>query len=262
MHPFLNIAVNAATRASNIIVNAMNNMGRISLTEKTPNDFVTDVDRLVERDIIQSIQRVYPNHTILAEESGKISPPKRSDVTWIIDPIDGTFNFVHGFGHFAISIAVEQKGMIEHGVIYDPVRQELFTASKGRGAQLNGKRMRVSSCPSFSRAFLSTGFPPNLLEEDMIKHLQTFSEFRKTCADIRCTGSAALDMAYVAAGRLDAYWENPIKIWDIAAGIVLVQEAGGFVTDYMGRKDYFQHGEVVAGSPKIHSEVVKRLRSI
>lgn len=261
MHPFVNIATKAATKAGNLIIRSLNNMGSISVSEKGKNDFVTDIDKLVERDLIQSIQKIYPNHNIWGEESGKMTAKNKSDVTWIIDPIDGTTNFIHDFPNFAISIGIKEKGTIQHGVIFDPVKQELFTASRGEGAQLNGKRIRVSRCLSFKRALISTGFPPGLTDVEVEQHFKIFRELIQNCSDIRCIGSSALDLAYVACGRLEGYVEKAIKAWDIAAGVILVQEAGGFISDYSGGGDYLEKGEIVAAPPKVHSHILNLLRN-
>lgn len=256
MHPFINIAITAARHAGNIIVRAINNPMSISVSEKELNEFVTDIDVAVERDIIQTIQKSYPNHAILGEESGKILPQQKSDILWIIDPIDGTTNFSRGLPHFAISIAVENKGIIEHGVIYDPFKQELFVASIGRGAQLNDKRIRVSKCANMSKALIGTEFPPSLKGENREQHLKVFAQTTNSCADVRSMGSAALDLAYVACGRLDGLFIPSLKIWDIAAGIIMVTEAGGFATMYDGSKNYLKESSIVAGTPKIHGELL------
>ena len=255
MHPLINIAIRAARRAGDIINQALPRLDRLVISEKGVNDFVTDIDQKAEMAIIDTIRQVYPNHGIIAEESGE---QKGKECTWIIDPLDGTTNFMHGFPHFSVSIAVRCKDVLEHAVIYDPNRSELFTASRGSGAQLNNRRIRVSPKKPFSQALLGTGFPfknKALLTE----YLAHFEKLFEQCAGIRRCGSAALDLAYVAAGRLDGFWEYGLKPWDIAAGTLLVKEAGGLVSDFNGGETYLTTGNIVAASPKLLKGLIQEL---
>lgn len=250
--PIVNIAVKAARAAGNIIVRAQDRLDTIQVSQKKPNDYVTDIDQQAEQEIIKVIRKAHPNHSILGEEGGH-SPGSNDDYTWIIDPIDGTRNFIHGFPHFAVSIAIQRKGKIEHGVIYDPVRQELFSASKGKGARLNEHRIRVSKCSKLEESLLGTGFPYDQ-EDTYVKTLQTLLPI---CGDIRHAGAATLDLAYVAAGRLDGFWQSDLKLWDIAAGILMIKEAGGLVCDIDGSDNCLKTGNVVAGNPKILKLLLK-----
>jgi myo-inositol-1(or 4)-monophosphatase len=255
MHPLLNIAITAARNAGNLVLRFSNRVDTIKKFEKMPNDFVTEVDQLVEQEIIQYIRHFYPHHGILAEESGQA---KGDEYVWIIDPIDGTTNFIHGFPHFAISIALQCRGRLEHGVIYDPVKQELFYATRGAGAFLNDHRIRVSQQKEIKGALMGTGFPfchQELLES----YLKSFKAVSLKAAGIRRTGSAALDLAYVAAGRLDGFWELKLSPWDIAAGAVLIREAGGFISDFTGAEKFLETGNVVAGTPKVFKELLPLL---
>lgn len=260
MHPMLNIAINAARQASKIILRYMDQMDKVTIAQKSLNDFVTQVDKLSEEIIIAEIQKAYPKHSILAEESGETNPG--SDFIWIIDPLDGTRNFMRGFPHFAISIAVMKKNQIEMGVVYDPIRQELFTATRGQGAYLNSRRIRVSDTKKMAAALIGTGFPfRDKNKNDLKIYLNKFENVLLACSDIRRAGSAALDLAYVASGRLDGYWESDLKIWDVAAGSLMIKEAGGSVTDFQGGDKYLE-GNVVAGNMKIHRELLALLSPI
>ncbi len=247
MHPLLTIAVRAARSAGNIILRASTRLDLVKKIEKQPNDFVTDIDQLAEREIIQHIRYLYPHHGILAEEGGYI---RGDDYVWIIDPIDGTTNFLHGFPHFSVSIAVQYKGRIEHGVIYDPVRQELFTATRGSGAFLNDHRIRVSPQRQLAGSLIGTGFP--FRHHELLDiYLETFKKISVEVAGIRRAGSAALDLAYVACARLDGFWEFKLSPWDIAAGAILIREAGGLISDFNGAETFLESGNVVAGTPKV-----------
>ncbi len=260
MHPIVNIAVRAARRAGNLIANAVEQVDRLDITEKASNDFVTEVDRQAEEAIIGIIHEAYPNHGILGEEGGEIAGKKEGvDYQWIIDPLDGTTNFLHGFPQFAVSIGVRHKGRLEHAVIYDPMRQELFTASRGGGAQLNDRRLRVTSCKGLEGALLGTGFPFKQ-QQHLDAYLATFKALFPMTAGIRRPGSAALDLAYVAAGRLDGFWEIGLSPWDMAAGTLLVQEAGGLVSDFSGGDNYLETGNVVAGNPKVFKAILQKIR--
>lgn len=252
MHPMLNIAVRAARSAGNVIVRSLQHVEHIEITKKGRNDFVSDVDRLAEQEIINVIHKAYPDHAILAEESGQRGD---SDTVWVIDPLDGTTNFLHAFPHYCVSIAIMVRGKIEHGVIYDPLRDELFTATRGAGAQLNDRRIRVAKRKDLNNALLATGFPFKY-PQHVQPYLATFNVLFVQVADIRRAGSAALDLAYVAAGRLDGYWEIGLQKWDLAAGVLLVEEAGGVVSDFTGNDDYFEPGNVVAGNITTHKAML------
>lgn len=255
--PLLNIAIQAARAAGNIIIRAMDRLDKVKITEKSPNDYVTEIDQAAEREIISIIKKAYPKHGILAEESGET---KGKDYIWIIDPIDGTRNFIHGFPHFAVSIAISHKDRIEHGVIYDPVRQELFTASRGKGAQLNDRKIRVSSCAKLENALLGTGFCYRHTQDYKDAYLNALNELLPICSDIRRAGAATLDLAYVACGRFEGFWELKLSKWDIAAGALLIKEAGGLVCDIDGGDNYLESGNIVAGNPKILKLLLKTLR--
>lgn len=248
--PIVNIAVSAARAAGNIIIRAQDRLDTVKVSQKQPNDYVTDIDQQVEQEIIKIIRKAHPNHSILGEESGE-STGSNDEYTWIIDPIDGTRNFIHGFPQFAVSIGIKRKGKIEHGVIYDPIRQELFSASKGKGARLNEHRIRVSKCSKLEETLLGTGFSCSRSEEEIQAYTHALQSLMPMCGDIRRAGSATLDLAYVAAGRLDGFWELGLKIWDLAAGTLLIKEAGGLVCDIDGSDNFLQSGNVVAGNPKI-----------
>ena len=246
-HPLLNIAVRAARQAGNVIARNIDRFDAFTVSEKATNDFVTDIDRVAERRIIDTIRRSHPDHAFLAEESGAHG---RSDFEWIIDPLDGTANFIHGFPHLSVSIGVRHRGRIEHGVVFDPLRQELFTASRGSGAQLNERRIRVASKSSLNGALLGGGFVSREIDR-LETHLATLNALMSGSAQVRHSGSGALDLAYVAAGRLDGFWELGLSPWDIAAGVLLVQEAGGIVTEPSGGDDYLRSGDVAAANPKM-----------
>lgn len=252
--PIINIAVEAARAAGNIIIRAMDRLESIKIAEKKPNDFVTEVDQRAEQEIINIIRKAYPSHGILAEESGE---HQGNDYQWIIDPIDGTRNFIHGFPHFAVSIAVAFKNKIEHGVIYDPVRQELFIASRGKGAQLNDRRIRVGQRKQLEECLLGTGFAYRHIDRHNTVPGKVLQSVLPVCADIRRAGAATLDLAYVACGRLDGFWEFGLQIWDIAAGILLVKEAGGIVCDFDGGEDYLKTGNVIAANSTIIRQFLK-----
>lgn len=255
MQPLLNIAVRAARRAGEVIVRGMNRLHRLEVREKGQNDFVTEIDVAAERDIIETIHRHYPNHAILGEESG---PSGASEFVWIIDPLDGTTNFLHGFPQFAVSIGVQRRGRMEHGVVYDPLRQELFTSSRGEGAHLDGRRIRVSNLIGLERSLIGTGFPYRSSLPWMDAYLAMLKAVMQTTAGVRRPGAAALDLAYVAAGRLDAFWEIGLQPWDTAAGTLLVTEAGGLVSALDGG-EYQLGTDILAGSPKVHAPLLELL---
>ncbi len=252
MHPQLNIAVKAARRAGALISRAALDVDRLTVTKKGPADFVSEVDRMVENAIIGVLREAYPDHAFLGEEGGAVG---ESEFQWIIDPIDGTTNFLHGFPMYCTSIALVHKGVITQAVIYDPVRNDLFTASRGSGAFLNERRIRVSSQTRMEDALIGSGFPFSSMEHQE-RYLRMFAEVMRKSAGIRRPGSAALDLAYVAAGRYDGFWELGLKPWDMAAGALLIQEAGGLVSDLEGEDRFLQTGHVVAGNPKIFAQLL------
>lgn len=258
-HPMLNIAIRAARKAGTLIIKSYTNPDSIKVNVKSENDFATNIDRAAEALIVETIKRSYPEHTIIAEESG-LAAGKDSDVQWIIDPIDGTTNFIKGLPHFAVSIAVRIKDRTEVGVVYDPMRNELFTAVRGQGAQLNGYRIRVTNAKDLEGAVVATGFP--------FKHKQScdcyFNILQKLftkCGDFRRSGSAALDLSYVACGRVDGFFEMGLKPWDIAAGELILREAGGVMTDFVGGHNYLVSGNTVAGNPKVLKDLVTMMQS-
>ncbi len=257
MHPIINIAENAARSAGSIILKASERMDKVKIFEKGPHDYTTSIDQLAEETIIEIIHTAYPNHTILAEESGT-STHSNEESVWIIDPIDGTTNFIHGIPHYAVSIAYQYRGKIEHGVIYDPIRDELFSASRGRGAKLNNTRLRVSKSEYLEHALIGTGFPVKYVE-DHASYLNIFNNIFLKTPTIRRAGSAALDLAYVAAGRFDGFFEMKLSLWDFAAGILLVKESGGLVGDFAGSEDYLSSGNIVAGNPKMFKALLKQI---
>jgi myo-inositol-1(or 4)-monophosphatase len=256
MHPMLNIAVRAARQAGNIIARSADHVDRLTVTSKSQNDFVSEVDKAAEQEIIRTIRKAYPDHAILAEESGEEAGS--ADFQWIIDPLDGTTNYLHGFPQFSVSIAVRHKNRIEHGVIYDPLKQDLFTASRGGGAQLNDRRMRVTNRRNLDGALLGTGFPFRQ-QQHLDAYLGSFKALFLQVADIRRAGSAALDLAYVAAGRLDGFWEIGLSPWDMAAGSLMILEAGGLVSDFGGGHDFLETGNIIGGNPKVFAAIVQTI---
>ena len=256
MHPFQTIAIRAARAAGEHIVRNIDRLGSLSIQEKGRNDLVSEVDRGAEQRIIEVIQRAYPGHAILAEESGQRDG---EDYEWVIDPLDGTMNYLHGLPHFSISIAVRRGDTVEHGVIFDPIRQEMFTATRGAGAQVDDRRMRVDPRRDLRGALLSTGFPFRRMG-NLDGHLACLAALSPKCAGIRNTGSAALDLAYVAAGRLDGFWQWKLQPWDCAAGALMVRESGGIVTDEDGGQAFLASGNLIAAAPRVHSAMLPVLR--
>ena len=252
MHPMLNIAVKAARRAGAIINRASQDIGTLTIKSKNFNDFVSEVDVAAERAIIDTLKDAYPSHGFLGEESGSTS--HQSDFIWIIDPLDGTTNFLHNFPQYCVSIALQHKGEITQAVIYEPNRNDLYTATKGRGAFLNDKRIRVSKCDKLQEALIGTGFPFRDFKY-LDDYLQIFKSMIQKTTGIRRAGSAALDLAYVASGALDGFWEIGLSPWDIAAGGLLIQEAGGIVTDLSGQTGWLESGNILVASPKIHDDM-------
>ncbi len=251
----LNIAVKAARRAGTVINRASQNLDILAVTEKAANDYVSEVDRAAEEAIIRVLREAYPAHAILAEESGTSG---KSEFQWIIDPLDGTTNFLHGFPQYAVSVALSHKGVLTQAVIYDPVRNDLYTATRGRGAYLNDKRLRVSKLIKLQKGLLGTGFPFREFS-NIDTYLAMFRDLSQKTAGLRRAGSAALDLAYVAAGRLDGFWEFGLSPWDMAAGCLLITEAGGLVGDFEGNGAHLESGNIVAGNPKIFSQLIQAL---
>lgn len=259
MHPMINTAVKAARRAAAIINRASFDIDRLQVTEKKHNDFVTEVDQAAEQAIIDVLKNAYPDHAILAEESGASANLHDDNANvWIIDPLDGTTNFIHGFPQYCVSIALQQRGQITQAVVYDPTRNDLFTATKGAGAYLNEKRIRVTRRDKIADALIGTGFPYTDLT-GLDEYLKMFRIMTEKSAGLRRPGAAALDLAYVAAGRLDGFFEKNLKPWDIAAGSLLITEAGGIVGTFAGESDYLYKGNVIAGTPKIFAQMVTLL---
>ena len=255
MQPLLNIAVRAARRAGDLIVRNVDRVPTLNVRSKSRNDFVSEVDHMAERDIIETIRRTHPDHGFLGEEGGRSGG---DEFVWIIDPLDGTTNFLHGFPTFAVSLACQYRGRIEHAVVYDPMRQELFTASRGDGAQLDGRRIRVSKQATLEGALIGTGFPYRENSRWIDQYLAMMKAVMQQSAGIRRPGAASLDLAYVAAGRVDAFWEIGLNTWDTAAGTLLITEAGGRIGTLTGG-EYRQNGNVLAGSPKVYEAMLECL---
>jgi myo-inositol-1(or 4)-monophosphatase len=251
--PAINVAVRAARAAGNIILRYMNRVEGLNVEEKSRHDYVSEVDRMAEAEIVKELRRAYPDHAVLGEETGKTG---KSDKVWVVDPLDGTHNYLRGFPHFSVSIGFMDHGDLVYGVIYDPLRDELFTASKGDGAFVNDRRMRVSKRESLTGALLCTGFPPRQ-HQHLDAELAITRALLREADDIRRTGSAALDLAYVAAGRLDGYFEPGLQPWDMAAGCLLVREAGGTFCDFAGRDGMPASGNLVAGNHHLTAAMVK-----
>jgi myo-inositol-1(or 4)-monophosphatase len=259
MHPMLNTAVKAARRGASIINRASFDTERIQITEKQHNDFTTDIDQAAEQAIIETLLKAYPDHAILAEESGASKNlHDESEYVWIIDPIDGTTNFMHGLPQYCISIALQQKGVTTQAVVYDPCRNDLFTATKGSGAYLNDKRLRVTKHDRVSNALVATGFI-HRSSQNIDQYLQMLRLLTEKSQGVRSMGAAALDLAYIAAGRFDGFCQKGLKPWDIAAGALLVTESGGIVGDFNGDSDYLHKGDIIAASPKVFGQMVSLL---
>ena len=254
MHALLNVAVMAARRAGNSLMRNLVQLDKITVEKKGHNDFVSEADRSAEAAVIETVRKHYPEHAFHAEESGVSG---ESDTIWIIDPLDGTTNFLHGFPVFAVSIAVQVKGRVEHAVVYDPSRQELFTASRGTGAQLDGKRIRVSGRTHLEHALIGTGFPFRKSDAGMDTYLKMLGKIVRNTAGVRRPGAAALDLCYVAAGRLDGFWETGLAPWDLAAGGLIIREAGGIVSGLDGSENFLDTGHILAGTPKIYAGLAR-----
>ena len=258
MHPMLTTAVKAARRAGNIINRGARDLDQLTVTANGPKDFVSEIDKGAEAAIVDIIHKSYPEHAILAEEGTNKGDNAGAEYVWIIDPLDGTTNFLHGFPQYCVSIAVAQNAVVQQGVIFDPVRNDLFTASRGRGAFLNDRRIRVTKRQHLRDCLIGTGFPfrdGSYLDT----YLQMMKAMITQTAGLRRPGAAALDLAYVAAGYYDGFWEVGLNPWDVAAGSLLVLEAGGLIGDLSGEGDYLHGGQVIAGSPKIFAQMVTAL---
>jgi myo-inositol-1(or 4)-monophosphatase len=258
----INIALRAARKAGELIVRASDDLHRFEVKAKGVNNFVTEVDTSAEREIIFHLQKAFPDHAILGEEGGLIGNPE-AEYRWIIDPLDGTTNFIRGIPHYAVSIACMYRGRVEHAVVLDPVRHEEFTASRGRGAQLNGHRLRVSELAGLDGALLGTGIPfKDHCDSKLVPYSKSIELLAAQCAGIRRAGAASLDLAYVAAGRLDAFWEIGLAPWDIAAGVLLIREAGGLVADVDASDNYLESGNIVCGNPKCFKAVLQVVKPL
>ena len=256
MHPTVNIASRAARKAGDIILRYHNQIDRLTIENKAANDFVSEVDQLAENAIIDEIKKSFPEHSILGEESGEILGDSRYQ--WIIDPLDGTTNYLHGFPQYSVSIALYENNEAMHAVVYDPFKEELFYASKGEGAFLNDQRIRVTQTQGFDNTLIGTGFPFKA-PEHLDAYLAMFKAIHPHVSGIRRAGSAALDLAYLAAGRMDGFWEIKLSPWDIAAGALLVKEAGGYIGDFSGRGQFLETGNVVAGNETVFKEILKTI---
>lgn len=258
MHPTLTIALKAARRAGSIINQSSLRLDRLMIEEKSARDFVTETDRAAEAAIIAVLREAFPEHSILSEESG-LSEGTEAQYQWIIDPLDGTLNFIHGLPQYAISIALAKDGVVEHALVFDPARNELFHASRGGGAFLNDRRIRVSSRIKMQEALVATDFTFQQAHR-IEQYIAVFRELSAQTAGQRRPGAAALDLCWTACGRLDAYWAFGLKPWDVAAGSLLVQEAGGLVSDFDGEAQFLQGGELVCGTPKIFAPLLAIVR--
>jgi myo-inositol-1(or 4)-monophosphatase len=258
LHPMLNIAVRAARAAGSIINRASLDVDLLQITSKGPNDFVTEVDQASERAIVDVLLTAYPGHAILTEESGRQFGAKHSEYLWIIDPLDGTTNFIHGLPIYAVSIALSFRGTMQQAVVYDPARNDMFYASKGRGAFLNDRRLRVAKRIRLAECLIGTGFPFRK-GDNFKRYLKMFEEVMQQTAGLRRPGAAALDLCYVAAGWYDGFFETGLSPWDVAAGSLMITEAGGLIGNFTGDSDFLFQREVVAASPRIYGQLVKLL---
>lgn len=260
MHPMLNIATRTARQAGELIRRYVGEVDKLRVQLKDANDFVSEVDRQSEREIIYALRRAYPDHAFLGEEGGKVGDDS-AEFQWVIDPLDGTTNFLYGIPQFAVSLALKQRGRLLLGVVYDPLRDEMFAAARGEGATLNNRRIRVSSRLSMENALLGTGIPFRA-NQDLDLYLETMKVLLPGTAGVRRPGSAALDLAWVACGRFDGFWEFGLQEWDLAAGALIVQEAGGLVGDLQGGNEHLLTGNVLAANPKVFKEMVQRLHPV
>ena len=258
LHPMLNVAIKAARAAGSIINRASMDLDLLKVNTKSPNDFVTEVDQAAEQIIIETLLGAYPDHGILAEESGREHGAKHSEFVWIIDPLDGTTNFLHGFPVYAVSIALAYRNQVQQAVVYDPTRNDLFYASKGRGAYMNDRRLRVSKRLRLGDSLIGTGFPFRK-GDNFKRYVKMFEEVMQSCAGLRRPGAAALDLCYVAAGYYAGFFETGLSPWDIAAGSLMITEAGGLIGNFTGESDFLYQREVVAGNPKVYGQLVQIL---
>lgn len=256
MHPMQNIAIKAARRAAGIIQRATNNLDNLRSATKSYNNYVTEVDKAAEDAIIDTIQSQYPNHGFLAEERKNKTQLGEQEYQWIIDPLDGTTNYIHGYPHYSVSIALLHKNQLVQGVVYDPIRNDLFVARRGQGAYLNDRRIRVANRGQLAGSLIATGFPYADFSR-LDEYLAIFKTMIQNTAGVRREGSAALDLCYVASGRADGFWEFDLKPWDIAAGALIAQEAGAIVTDLEGEDTWLETGNIVAANPKILALMLK-----
>ncbi|RJX30945.1 MAG: inositol monophosphatase [Oxalobacter sp.] len=253
-------AVKAARRGAAVINRASMDLGQITVTEKKRNDYVTEIDQAAERAIVDVLLKAYPGHAVLAEESGaSANLNAENEYVWIIDPLDGTTNFIHGFPQYCVSIALQHKGVTTQAVIFDPTRNDLFVATRGDGAFLNDKRLRVSKCDKLADSLIGTGFPARDMGK-LEEYMKMFKVLTERCQGLRRPGSAALDLAYVAAGRLDGFFEKGLNSWDMAAGALLITEAGGIIGDFTGEQGYLESGDVIAGNPRIFHQLITLLK--
>ena len=259
MQPMANIALRAARNAADFILLSFDRPDQFRIEQKSSKDFVSNIDKRAEAIIVEQIQTTYPIHNFLAEESGNTQVDSANEYTWIIDRLDGTVNFIRGIPHFAVSIGIQKGKHLEHGVIVDPINREEYVASRGYGATLNAKRIRVSSSEFLQDGLVSSGISASSVTQRLDFYIKNLQAFTKSCQAIRSTGSAALDLAYVASGKLDGFWHPSLKPWDIAAGIVIVREAGGFVGDFKGGESFFESGDIVAANPKYFRAIVQKL---
>lgn len=255
----INVAVKAARAAASIISRASLDIEAVRVAKKQANDFVTEIDKAAEDIIIDTLLDAYPGHAILGEETGNTRGAQDSDYVWVIDPIDGTTNFIHGFPYYCVSIALTIRGRVEHAVIYDPSHNDLYTATRGRGAFVNDRRMRVSKCTQLNSAVLAMGLC-NRVHEDQTAHFAMTAEVTRKCVALRQSGSAALDLAQVAAGRVDGFFHKGLNSWDIAAGSLLVTEAGGLIGNFTGESEFMDQAECMAANPRIYAQMVPTLR--
>jgi len=257
MKPALNIAISAARAAGQVILRNINRLPDIKIHTKSTNDFVSEVDQQAEQAIISVIQKAYPSHAILAEESGD---HPGDECQWIIDPLDGTTNYLHGIPQFCVSIAMRENNKLQLGVVYDPLKEELFCAIRGEGATLNNRRIRVSKQRDLTGSLIGTGLPYRT-DQELDAYLATLKAMLDKTSGIRRAGSAALDLAYVAAGRFDAFWEFGLNIWDISAGVILIQEAGGLVSDIEGGHKYLESGDIVAANTYLYKSFITTINT-